>query len=258
MARAPTTYRLLHGSMINPAFAEKYVEPLISALAAAVDGNPHVWYIKPGFGHIGNLTAQPSKGGHAAFIEAGFTADKWADYCHRTVTLYQKSFKKTPLMVMSAGMLLRDRKRSNYETEATRILIDLRKQDVTVIHYGLEADRTRMVGIYETLARLVPDARKGILRIGLGDDWPLWVPESRRNKGPTFNHDDDFLRASLTNAFGGSDGLPGLPTTILYFQMPEALASHPKSRDYRPSVEEIVRRARERLFKNDAALFGKR
>src|SRR3990172_3626624 len=64
-------------------FVEKYVEPMVAAFAKALDGNPHVWYIMVGLSHIGNMTAQPSEDGSRAFLEAGFTPEKWSDYCRR-------------------------------------------------------------------------------------------------------------------------------------------------------------------------------
>ena len=35
----------------------------------------------PGFGHIGNVTCQPSAGGSVACLEAGWTPEAWTAYC---------------------------------------------------------------------------------------------------------------------------------------------------------------------------------
>ena len=237
-------------------FVEKYAEPMIEAFAKTFDGNPNVWYIMPGLGSNGNIAAQPSKDGAPAFLAAGWTPEKWSNYCRQIMTVYQKHFRRTPLLLKSGGRFLRDPQRDNYNREAVELLTEFGKQGTSLIHFSLEADKTTMMEVYSNLAGVVPDAQKGINRIGLGDDWPLWVPESRRKKGPTENHDENYLRKLLDYAFGGIDGIPAIPTTILFCQKPEILASNPNNRNYRPEVAEALKKARERLKKNDLLIFG--
>jgi len=67
---------------------------------------------------------------------------------------------------------------------------------------------------------------------------------------------ENYLRKSLDYAFGGIDGIPAIPTTILFCQKPEILASNPNNRNYRPEVAEALKKARERLKKNDLLIFG--
>ncbi len=237
-------------------FLEKYVEPMVEALARALDGNPAVWYVIPAFGHIGAMTAQPSKEGAQAFLKAGWTVEKWNSYCRRTVNVYQRHFKKTPLFLKFERMFIRDRKHRYYEKEAAELAKEFGKKGVALIHLGLEADKESMMEAYRNLTEVIPVAHKGITRIGRGDDWPLWVPESRRQHKPTQGHDDKYFQKSLENAFGGLEGVPQVPTTILFCQEPEILASHPASSEYRPAVGEILKNARTRLKKVDQGIFG--
>jgi hypothetical protein len=109
---------------------------------------------------------------------------------------------------------------------------------------------------------VLPSANNGTIRIGIGDDWPLWVPVSRREQKVTLMHDEGFLRQTLRYAFGGSDDLPRIPTTILYLQPPEMMVTNPKSTRtdelaYNPAVYDILKQARMQLLANDALLFGK-
>lgn len=237
-------------------FAEKYLEPMIKAFAKTFDGNPHVWYIMAGFGHLGNMNAEPSKRGGKAFIEAGFTPARWENYCRHMMTLYRKNFTKTPLVFKAAGILIKDPKRDNYRSEAAKLHVEFAKEGASIIRFGLGEDRNVMTQIYSEMTRVIPDARRGITRIGLGDDMPLWAPESGRREGPTRGHDEQFLRKSLDYAFGNTDGIPEIPTTILFSQDPEILASNPRSKNYSPEVADILKKARERLKKNDLAIFG--
>ncbi|GEM_PF-1738128 len=235
-------------------FAEQYVDPRVEALAKVLDGNPNIWYIMPGLGHIGNLNAQPSKEGAPALLHAGWTPEKWSDYTRRTIEIYQKHFLRTPLVIKSSGVLIGKSRTNPYQSEAAALHTELGKRGVALIHFGLEAEKEPMLKVYKNIEGFIPYARQGITRLGLGDDWPLWVPESRRKKGPTQGYDEDNLKKILDYAFGGIDGLPETPTTILFCQEPEILASYPDAPDYRPQVAEVLKKARERLKENERAI----
>ena len=236
-------------------FIDNYIEPMVAAFAKALDGNASLWYVIPAFGHIGALTAQPSKEGARTLLEAGWTPEKWSLYCRRTVTLYRKHFKKTPLFLKFSRMFIRDPKHGYYEKEAADLIKEFGKEGVTTIHLDLEADRESSMVAYRNLTEVIPAAKRGITRIGRGDDWPLWVPESRRNHKPTQGHDERYFQKSLDFAFGGFEGIPEIPTTILFCQEPEILASHPENKEYRPPVGEILKNSRVRLKKVDQEIF---
>jgi len=235
-------------------FFDRYVEPMVRRFAEEFDGHPYVWYVMPGFGHIGNVTCQPSAGGSAACLEAGWTPREWSDYCRRVMQVYGEHFRQTPVFLKAAGMYIRDRQRDHYREECGQLLLEFARQGACVVHFGLEGDRSEMQDVYRHLAMLLPEARQGISRIGLGDDWPLWVPEDRRDQGPTRDHDEANLGRTLENAFGGADGVPEIPTTVLFCQQPEILASHPDAEGYRPAVADALERARRRLKTNDQLL----
>jgi hypothetical protein len=240
----------------DPSFVDQFLTPLITAMARAVDGNPHVWYIKPGFGHIGNMTAQPSKEGGPAFLQAGFTPEKWKAYCRRSLRVYQAQFTKTPRLCISPATLIREHKQHFVAAEVTDLMSEFGREGVALIHYDLEGDRSKIAHALGDLSGVAAAARQGMTRIGIGDDWPLWVPESRRSQGPTRGHDDAYFSRVLTYAFGGVDGLPELPITILNCQVPEILASHPEGRDYRPEVAAALKKARDHALRNDRVIFG--
>lgn len=240
----------------DPGFADRFVEPLAGALAGALAGNRHVWYVRPGFGHIGNLTAQPSKEGAPVLLRAGFTPEKWEAYCRRSMAIYRRHFPDTPMLVMASALLVRDRRRDNYRHDLADLVAEFGRDGAAVVHFDLEGERSRVAGAAADLAAVAPLAERGLTRLGLGDDWPLWVPAARRDQEPTRGHDDAYLRRVLDLAFGGVDGVPRLPTTILYCQLPEIQASHPSHRDYHAPVAEALRKARERLLANDRRFFG--
>jgi hypothetical protein len=252
-------------------FVKTYTEPLVKALAEAVDGDPTIAYVQIGLGHLGGITAQPSKFGGIAFMAAGWTPEVWEAYCLRTADVYRAQFQRTPLLAIAEGLLIRNRARRGYEREVGRLVGELGRRGVSIIHSDI-VDQVDKPQATEEIARLIKEhlgsleslAAAGKIRIGLGDDWPLWVPESRRNQGPTLHRDDSFLERSLTAAFGGVQGIPETGMTIFYTQLPAVLASNPLStRDhekesyYRPTVERIMAQARDRLLQNDQAVFGR-
>jgi hypothetical protein len=251
-------------------FVDKYTEPLVKALADATDGDPTLAYIQIGLGHVGGTTAQPSKNGGIAFLGAGWTPAAWQDYCLRTADVYHAHFKRTPLLAIAEGLLVRDRANHGYEREVGLLVGALGHKGVSIIHSDIVDQIDKPRGTQE-IARLIRDhlgsllelAAAGKIRIGLGDDWPLWVPESRRQKGPTSGRDDSFLERALDAGFGGKNGIPETGMTIYYSQLPPALASNPSSTPdhakenyYRPAVAKITSRTRDRLMENDRRIFG--
>jgi hypothetical protein len=242
-------------------FVEAEMEPAVHALARAFDGDPHVWYIRPGLGHIGHMTAQASPGGSRAFLNAGWTPQAWGRYCQRVFDVYRKHFRKTPLLLIAEKRLLSNRSRLHYMPEEAVMLKEFASQGVTIVHLGLVNDLAGIRPIYSDLQGVIPLANRGTVRLGIGDDWPLWVPVSRREQKVTRMHDEEFLRQTLRFAFGGSDDLPKIPTTILYLQPPEMMVTNPQSPRndelaYNPAVYDILNKARRQLLANDAMLFG--
>jgi hypothetical protein len=243
-------------------FVEQYMEPAVKALARTFDGNPHVWYVRLGLGHIGHMTAQASGDGSRAFLNAGWTPERWGRYCLRVLDVYQKHFHKTPLLVIAEKRLLSNRSRGHYMAEEAAILRELASRGVTIVHLGLVNDAPGIRPIYADLKGVIPLAEKGEIRLGIGDDWPLWVPPSRREQKPTYMHDEKFLLQTLRYAYGGFGDFPKIPTTILYLQPPEMMVTNPSSPRsdelaYNQAVFEIMQKAREQLLANDALLFGK-
>jgi hypothetical protein len=239
-------------------FAETYVEPMVAALAQAFDGDPRIWYVKVSFGHIGHLTAQPSPDGRRAFLEAGWTPEKWGAYCRKVLAIYQKHFRKTPLLLTAEKLLIREQGPNTYREAEVKLLEEFAQQGVTIIHVGIE-DPAATDRIYAQIAGAIPLARKGTIRLGMGDDWPLWIPPSRRRQSITKGHDEEYLRSRLRYAFGGLDGHPELPTTILYLQPPEVLVADPSNKrkgelGYHAEIQQILKNARARLLENDAGI----
>ncbi len=253
-------------------FVDACMEPMVKALASAVDGDSTIAYIQIGLGHLGNITAQPSKDGSKAFLAAGWTPQTWESYCLHVADLYNTHFKRTPLLAVAEGLLIRNPPTNpatrGYQMEVGRLVGALTRKGVSIIHSDIVDLGAEHL---PEIARLIKDHLGGIhflvangtVRIGLGDDWPLWVPETRRGPGPTFHHDDSFLQKAIDHAFGGIDGIPHTGMTIYYAQIPEIMASNPLSTKgnarnnfYRPAVQEILERTRDRLLRNDAQVFG--
>jgi len=231
---------------------------MIAAYAKVFDGHPAVWYIMPGFGHIGNMNCQPSANGGPACLKAGWTCEQWEAYCQRVATIYQKYFKKTPLLLKAAGQFLKDKNRDNYKQEAADTLTQMGKQGIATIKFGLSADPGAMMEVYKSISGVIPFAQKGTTRIGLGDDWPLWLPESQRDgeRSGSKGFDDNNLGKLLDNAFGGINGIPKIPVTVLFCQKPEIQASNPKSSDYNPTLAAFLKKARDRLKANEMEITG--
>jgi len=221
---------------------------MIAAYAKVFDGHPAVWYIMPGFGHIGNMNCQPSANGGPACLKAGWTLKQWQDYSYRLAAIYQKHFKKTPLLLKAAGQFLKDKEHDNYKAESSQLVTDFSKLGLATIKFGLCSDPVEMMDVYKAVSGSIPYAEKGTTRVGLGDDWPLWVPPNRQQEsGPREGYGDENMAKLLDNAFGDIHNIPKIPLTILFCQEPEIMASHPKDPGYNPTVAGLLKKARDRM-----------
>ena len=247
-------------------FATMYFAPVIKQLAKAFDGDSTVWYVQLGLGHIGCVTAQPSAAGAGAMVQAGWTPEKWETYCQSTAAIYKQYFKRTPLLFVCETILIRNRQEHNFQRQANEIFGTLTQQGIAGIYLGLgyKNDETTK-GIYQGVASSMPAAACGACRLGFGRDWPLWVPEYRRTLRPTVGCDEAFFQRTLDSMFMSPIAGKELPTTIIYCNPPEILASNPSNTSqqqveqdcyYRPAVYQILNKARERLLSNDKNIFG--
>lgn len=230
-------------------------ERLVRKIGERYANESSIWYIEPGFGHIGTTVAQPSKEGGPAFLKEGWTPIIWKEFCLRVVELYQKTFPNIPLIIKSSPALIKDRKHKNYSKEADEILIQLARQRVSVISLGLAPDIRELSrrNVLGRLAQLSSYALNGQIRVGIGDDWPLWAPEERR-KRPKFMslRDESGLERELRYAFGGVEGLPRSNISILYVLEPEIDASHPeRGSGQNKKVYQLLEAARKRLKEED-------
>jgi hypothetical protein len=252
-------------------FAEKHMKPLIEALAHAVDGDETIAYIMVGFGHLGNITAQSSPDGGKAIVAVGWTPEAWEAYGLHVADLYRACFTHVPLLAIEEGILIRKPSDHGHEAVVGRLAGQLAEKGVSVIHSGIgdfqgPKDHGEILRrTQDHLAQGRALVAKGTVRVGLGNDWPLWVPESRRSVSPTVGRDEAFLEKMIHEAFGGVDGSPETGMTIYFTQWPEVLASNPRSTKsnageyyYRADVEKILAETRKRLLQNDAKIFGRR
>lgn len=228
----------------------------IRALGRRYNSESGIWYVMPGFGHIGNVNAQPSKNGGPAFLAEGWTPEIWTELCKDVAGLYQAALPDIPLIVKSAKQILKNSDHDHYYTQANDILAELAKRNVSIIGFGLEPDieRLRRNHAVERIAQLSSYALRGDIRLGIGDDWPLWIPEERRKKNVKFlvGRDEEGMARELQYAFGGIEGLPRTHISLIYVLQTELEASHPKNeKGQNERVYELLAAARKRLKKED-------
>jgi hypothetical protein len=158
----------------DDAYLREYSK-FIRALGNRYNHQSGIWYIMPGLGHIGNVNAQPSKGGGPAFLAEGWTPEIWMKLCTDVTDLYQSAFPDIPLVVKSAQQLLRNKPSDNYLPQANAILAELAQRRISIIGFGLEPDleMLRKNHAIDRISQLSGYARRGEIRLGLGDDWPL-------------------------------------------------------------------------------------
>ena len=125
-----------------------------------------------------------------------------------------------------------------------------------MVSLGISGSLEKAKRVHARLAPVASLASEGAVRVGMGDDWPLWVPERRRRAGVTEGFDEAHLEKIRQHVFGETAGLPETPVTILYCQEPEISASNPGHSSYRKEVHDLMRRFRDQLLANDKRIFG--
>jgi len=222
------------------AIYEEYIE----ALAAKYDSDPRVTGVKIGIGHLGNLVAQPSKGGNTAFQQAGWTLPIWEEHTKRVIDIYVKHFKKKQLLIRVAGGFLKDFRVSNNLEVMHRILQYAAQRKVSILFGGLDAnvDRFNRTGVRELVSYLGTLNPPSGFSIGFTDDWPLWVPPHRSSKcpGPTCGRDVRGFRNELQTAFDLWSSVNRKFPMFLVFHGPETSATNEKNPAFNKAVYDVA------------------
>lgn len=214
-----------------------------------------LWYVVPAFGFNGGPGIFPTRDGSgiAACRKEGWTIDVWRDLCNKVTGFYQLAFPDTPLLMT----LPRHARYELAQNQWRDIGAALARRGVSFVPFGLEADlekhkKNNGMIFLEPFSRY---ADKGALRVGLGDDNPLWLPAERRTRDSTADRDEEGLKRIVEHAFGGVAELPKTHITILFISYAEIEYSHPKGKAPNKAVFDILQKARDRLREEDKNLF---
>ena len=252
----------------DPAFLPT-MKPLVQALGKKYGRDAHIEAVMVGVAHLGFLTAAPNEGGGKAFLDAGWTPQKWKDYAFSVIELYKTEFPGKPLFVRGSSMVVRapnpgkmgfPRSTQHFNDVRDDILLAAAtKYGVGVACNGLEADVAKLEksGLADLYKKLAPLAASGKISLELSDDWPIWVNAKRRetsviDKGK----DNQYYAAALENSIGGVRGLPKTNVTWIKLFETDLDCCDPKSRDYQPECAEKLKWYKSQLIKPPAKPFG--
>ncbi|MFZ5829484.1 MAG: beta-galactosidase [Planctomycetota bacterium] len=234
----------------DPSFVPR-VAGMVRALGARYDKDPRIEAVMIGIGHIGFLTAAPNANGANAFLDAGWTPQRWKDYTAAMIALYREAFPSKPLFIRGADLVLRcpdpaavgfAGSRKDFLEVGHEILLDAAlRHGIGIGTNGLDADVAAFeaTGIPSLYERLGPGALEGKYRLEIADDWPLWVNAKRRAASKVDRQSDtDHYKRCLENAVGAAPGLPRLPIGWMKMLETDLDCTHPKHPDYQKECEE--------------------
>ncbi|MBI2637326.1 MAG: hypothetical protein HYW88_00360 [Candidatus Sungbacteria bacterium] len=222
----------------DPRFIAAYGE-FIEALGAHYNNDKRVAGFLPGFGHLGTMNAQPSKGGAVAFFQAGWTVEKWRDYIEDVIDLSERHLAKR-LMVRTPGKFLENVEGTSFKLRdhldiARAVLKYSAERDISILFHGLNPneEQYKEAAIPELVAYLGSlNIRSASFAVGFDDDWPLWVPDDRANECPGSTCGRNILgfEKELKEAFAAWDSSARKYPIFFAFLEPEASATNPNNR----------------------------
>ena len=176
-------------------FIKEY-KNFIIALAQHYNNNNKVDFIQIGIGHLGFLTAQPSKQGSEAFLGSGWSTLIWEKYAKDVIDIYSENFNSKKLILTVTPLFLRNYLlKDNLET-AFHILDYAVERKFNVLFKGVDPDTTSFQDMVflDVVKHLASLNLEGI-SLGFGDDWPLYG-----QTGSKFRDESDF-KTSLDNIY---------------------------------------------------------
>jgi len=171
----------------EPAFISIYSK-YIEALGKHYNFDNRVEYIEVGIGHIGYTTAQPSSEGSKAFLQAGWSIDKWESYIQKVLKIYRDNFPDKKLILTISPILLRNYYLKDNLDFGEKIINYAAKKNYLFLFKGIseneeEFQNTGFIPLIQYLVNL-----DGIYTsIGFGDDWPLIG-----KTGGSYRSEEDF------------------------------------------------------------------
>lgn len=234
LSTSPTYFPVTWSS---PDFLEIYGE-YVQALANEYDGDSRVDYVWIGVGHLGFLTASPSRGGDCAIRDAGWTPEIWEAYIKNVIDIYSTQFESTPLLLAVTPLWARsfsgDTDPVEFEAAVVRVVDYAVDRGASILLNGLNECNAlyESTPFTEVLAHLAQRSLPADFTLIMGDDFPLY---SEDRPEEAFRCLLQTARLDWHNAF---EGVAPLAAKL---QRNEVRASNPVDpTDFVPSVGAIL------------------
>ncbi len=158
----------------DDSFLEIYSE-FIGKVADHYNSDERVKYVEIGIGHLGYTTAQPSKEGKDAFLQAGWNIDVWKSYVEKVVDLYDSKFSNKKLILTFSPLLLRGYYLKDHPDFGKDVEYYAARKGYSFLFKGIsenyeEIENTGFLPLIDYLTEIKPEAG---ISSGFGDDWPL-------------------------------------------------------------------------------------
>lgn len=188
------------------------VEIMVKALAEKFDRDPNIAGVQVTIGHLGHITVSMNKYFAPKFLEKGWTPEAWLDFSERLMDIYLKYFKHKQLFIVAEDAILRDSKpgpghKAHYGDLRDRVVAKAQERGIGVLFSALRPDTESYVkeGYIDMMKSFDKLASRGVVSIGVYDDWPLYDPY-RLTQRPI---DADYFIGSLRNGTGPVEGYYG-------------------------------------------------
>lgn len=219
----------------DPIVLQRYSR-MMRKLAGLYDGNPCISFVVLSAGHIGHLNVGVPTGWGAALQSGIFTNQKWVQYVLSLESAVASAFTKTPLIAIAEKGYFGNNTSTGTEEPLSYLMGQLAGLGVHVINTKMETlntldpkfpTNTDASTFLNSLAGALPFAAKSGMRLGMGADWPLWVPAYRLNSTGTTGHDYAFACGVLNSLLNYVPGYGKFPVTLMMGNPPDIMASNP-------------------------------
>jgi len=226
---------------------EKFLEKFsnfVKAFAKRFDGHPGIEFVFVGFGEFSTVkVCGPSSKVMDQYNKAGYTQEKWLGTVRKAIDLYRTSFTKTPVCITLSPIY---KAGDQSDKDVAALAKEVAAKGVYVFNHRLDASgESGARAHYPDLYHEIKDQTKTVL----GPDDPVTTGWGRG--GPS-GHPRDLgkLEDMLAIAFGGVKGIPETGVDYFVFYIEDIAAATKGTQTYDPHVEEIFRKAVDRLKTN--------
>ncbi len=233
----------------------RFYSEMVKKLGEKYGNDKRVGAVVVAIGHLGAMTANPNPNGARAFKENGWKVDYYEDFVDAVVKLYKKEFPNKRLFINPTPLVIFEKKPPPSHTKFYRdVILSKSKQlaqeeGISLWAIGVSENEARYMdtGIPNLLNELSPLVMEDNHQQGIGDDWPMYSPQFRKEG---LRRDVTDFKKCIEHAIGGTGDVPKSRVSFISFLESTLKATYPGHPEFNQEVYNITLWALKNLEKH--------